>query len=84
MTLYPNPTQPIWNRYTCDTCGRDTITKHEDLGTTPMFVNCRATLGCEGTGVSHPYGVSQDPNQVPHVLWWRPKTEDAMNRELAK
>lgn len=71
--MSPTPVgEPIWNHYHCDTCQQVTITKHEDPGVTPMFLRCRATPGCEGTGQSAMYRGPQGDLQVPHLIWYRP------------
>jgi len=68
-----------FNHYICQKCRRPTIAKHEDEGVTPATLTCRATPGCLGLAVSTFYTGSQNPKQVPHIIWFRPATyEDAV------
>jgi hypothetical protein len=63
------------NGYTCERCGGVTMTYHVDEGTTPMFLMCRATVGCEGQAVSmmYPPGpVPPDLAALPRWEWYRP------------
>lgn len=62
----------IWNHYRCEQCGQLTIAKHDQDGVTPFRLRCRATLGCKGDAFSLMYRGPQDPDQVPHVVWYRP------------
>lgn len=64
-----------WNHYTCEQCGRVTISRDDDEGVTPFMVRCRASRGCEGAAISGMYRGSQDEMQVPHIIWWKPKTD---------
>lgn len=58
------------NAYKCDTCGRCTVTIDVDPGVTPMFLACRRTDGCRGTGVSAGYPASPiPPNLQQHLDW---------------
>lgn len=63
------------NAWTCSTCGGLTVAVHVDEGVTPMFLACRAALGCVGRSVSSGYPSGSVP---PHVLgalaweWYRP------------
>ncbi len=70
---------PRINQYTCDTCGGVITTIDRDEGTTPMFLNCRATPGCDGRSVSSMYRVS--PHLKPEWEWYRPKKAKGENRE---
>ena len=64
------------NGWKCDKCGRVTYGVHVDDGVTPMFLACRETPGCDGTGTSLMY----PPPPIPaHVIenveweWYRPR-----------
>ena len=59
------------NTYTCDSCGKVIVTVHKHEGTTPMFLLCRATAGCNGRMISSMYAVDQ--NQKPTHEWYKPK-----------
>lgn len=37
------------NPYQCNTCRIVVVTIHADKGTTPMFMGCKATEGCDGS-----------------------------------
>lgn len=67
---YPGPGDV--NAYECDDCGRYTVVVHVDQGVTPMFLACRATVGC--TGRAHSTGYQLDPSQLPgpEWEWYRP------------
>jgi hypothetical protein len=43
------------NRYTCERCGGSIVTVDREAGTTPLFLRCRATKGCDGRMVSAMY-----------------------------
>ena len=70
---------PRINQYTCETCGGVITTIDRVAGTTPMFLNCRATPGCDGRSVSSMYRVS--PHLKPEWEWYRPKKAKGENRE---
>lgn len=55
------------NVYTCQICGGRIVTKNRDAGTTPFFLRCRATTGCDGDMYSGFYRVDQ---QQPHGWEW--------------
>lgn len=61
------------NRYTCDTCGMHIVTVDLDEGTTPFFLACRATLGCQGRMLSAMYAVDQ--SLAPTYEWYKPTTK---------
>lgn len=54
---FPTPPPPPsgLNAYKCEACGRVIVTRHHDLGVTPMFLACRATANCPGQMVSSMY-----------------------------
>lgn len=66
---------PKWNHYVCPRCKGITVTKHEADGVTPFLLRCRATPGCVEWAQSQMYQVSQDDNQTPDIVWYRPATE---------
>ena len=56
--LYPTSAMPevgAINAWHCSVCGENTICIHTAIGTTPMFIGCRATPGCSGRAVSMMY-----------------------------
>ena len=71
-----------FNHYACEACGQITIAKHEDQGVTPFMLGCRATPGCSGSAFSKMYQGSQDPAQVPHVIWFRPTDPGAVDAAI--
>ena len=70
---------PRINQYTCDACGGVITTIDRVKGTTPMFLNCRATEGCNGRSVSSMYRVS--PHLKPEWEWYKPKKAKGEERE---
>lgn len=67
------------NGYTCRTCGQVTMTYHVDEGTTPMFLRCRATDGCNGEAVSMMYPPGPVPDHLaalPRWEWYRPTPKE--------
>lgn len=70
------------NQYTCTTCGGAITTIDRDAGTTPMFLNCRATEGCGGRMQSHMYRV--DPTLEPEWEWYKPTNPKGADREYVK
>lgn len=73
----------VWNHYACQTCGRTTVAKHEDPGVTPFIIPCLAMPGCPGRAQSQFYRGSQADTQVPHLVWYRPKTIEELGAALA-
>lgn len=71
-----------WNHYDCKVCGQTTIAMHEDDGVTPAFISCRATPDCTATAVSRMYLGPQTDDQIPHVVWYRPADEAALQEAL--
>jgi len=72
------------NQYTCQTCGQSIITVDRVPGVTPMFIRCRATVGCSGRAHSAFYRVESD--QTPTFEWRKPtpaeyEALDAATRE---
>lgn len=61
-----------WNHYVCPSCHGITISKEFDDGVTPFMFRCRATPNCTDHARSSFYRCSQDPNQTPHVVFYRP------------
>lgn len=43
------------NEYACPDCKGVTVTVDRDDGTTPFYIRCRATPGCEGMAMSRFY-----------------------------
>lgn len=72
-----------WNHYVCPRCKGVTVAMHEDDGVTPFLLRCRATPGCLEFAVSENYRCSQDDNQKPDVIWYRPTTETAAIAAIA-
>ena len=84
--------QKKWNHYQCPECGGVTIARHDDEGTTPFMIRCRArdtstpdkeggfhrVSVCKGMAQSSFFRGSQDDNQVPHVIFYRPSIEQAI------
>lgn len=71
-----------FNHYVCEKCRQTTITFHEDDGVTPFMLKCRATPNCQGVAYSSFYRNSQDPAQVPHVIWYRPATPETLDKAI--
>jgi hypothetical protein len=64
------------NGWRCADCGAHTYVVHVDDGVTPMFLACRATEGCKGTGVSLMYSRPPVPQHVIDAVeweWFRPQ-----------
>lgn len=66
-----------FNHYSCPRCGKLTISYDVDEGVTPYLFRCRTTPGCKGTAESRYYLGPQDPEQQPHVRWFRPASLEA-------
>jgi hypothetical protein len=62
------------NVYVCELCGKPTITKNRDEGTTPFMLVCRATSGCGGLAISSFYRVPQ--NLTPMIVFIKPSDEE--------
>lgn len=65
------------NAYKCDDCQQLVVTLDLHVGTTPMFLGCRATPGCGGRMVSSGYPRGHDPlpERIREQLawtWYRP------------
>jgi hypothetical protein len=58
------------NTWQCDTCRGILVAVHTDEGTTPMFLGCRAEVGCKGTMVSAGYPSSPIPDYIVKKLAW--------------
>ncbi len=66
------------NVYTCDTCGRQTVTVDRDDGTTPFMIDCTGS-GCKGYMQSSLYRVDQ---ALPATHeWYRPALSEMKNRK---
>jgi hypothetical protein len=63
-----------YNAYTCEKCGKAYLTLDVDPGTTPMFMACYATEGCDGEAVSAGYPEGEPPAHLgdPIIHWVRP------------
>jgi hypothetical protein len=57
------------NVYTCQTCGKATVTFDRDEGVTPFYLSCRRP-GCPGPAQSACYRVDQ--SLVPDFEWYKP------------
>jgi hypothetical protein len=58
------------NGWRCELCERHTYCVHVDDGVTPMFLKCRATAECLGTGVSLMYPKPPIPEHVREAVAW--------------
>lgn len=76
-----------WNHYTCDTCGKITIARHDDEGVTPFMIPCYAGAeitekgrfpACQGTAKSCFFAGDQSDEQTPHIIFYRPPILDAI------
>lgn len=76
-----------WNHYTCPECGGVTIARHDNDGVTPFMLRCRVKdevssghrlPGCRGMAESCFFNCSQDDSQVPHVIFYRPSADQAI------
>lgn len=52
------------NGWLCDHCGQHTYCVPVHDGVTPMFLSCRTTAGCLGTGTSLMYPVPPIPEHA--------------------
>lgn len=57
------------NAYLCSSCHCYTATIDVDDGVTPMFLRCRATIGCRGTAASLMYPPGARPRHLPAPAW---------------
>lgn len=67
------------NQYTCNQCSGIITTIDRDHGTTPFYLNCRATPGCGGSMRSSMYLVDQ--TLKPDHEWYKP-TGKIRNRAM--
>jgi ssDNA-binding Zn-finger/Zn-ribbon topoisomerase 1 len=65
------------NVYRCDVCGKATVTKNRDEGTTPFMISCRATPRCKGSMQSACYRVDQ--TLTPDLMWIKPTPQELAN-----
>lgn len=70
------------NGYFCGTCGQMTYFRHVDHGTTPMFMGCKATEGCEGTMESMMYRVAPDAEFFVDYEWFKPTKLKGYSEEM--
>lgn len=68
-----------WNHYHCPVCKKITIARHDQEGVTPFMIRCRATDSCIGFATSCFFSCSQNNNQTPHVVFFRPSLEKALD-----
>lgn len=82
-----------WNHYTCDTCGKVTVARHDDEGVTPFMIGCHAsdevtpttrTRTCRGGAQSCFFDCDQSDSQTPHVIFYRPAKPDEAVKDIAK
>jgi hypothetical protein len=59
------------NIYVCEKCFGHIVTVDRDSGTTPMFLGCHATAGCDGMMQSSFYRVWDQSIGASHE-WYRP------------
>lgn len=62
------------NAYTCEKCGKQTVTIDRHEGVTPFMLGCRATPRCTGMGTSGFYRCAQ--SLVPVYEWFKPTIEE--------
>lgn len=60
------------NAYQCKACAGYTVTVHADAGTTPMFLDCRASADCPGMMVSGMYAPVPPELGEPTYEWYAP------------
>lgn len=69
------------NIYTCKKCSQQIVTIDIDEGTTPFFLKCRATPGCQGMMFSKSYmGVPEEA--VPDYEWFKPLSLKGYNQAM--
>lgn len=68
------------NRYTCKKCDGAIVTRDLDEGTTPMFIGCRVTDGCDGMMSSSMYC---DVTGEPDYVWRKPTKVEYMAASVA-
>ena len=72
------PDKMSLNGYGCQTCHKQIMVVHMDRGTTPMFMGCKATDGCDGRMDSFGYPTQPPPKDWHKVVrvyeWYRPET----------
>lgn len=80
-----------WNHYTCDTCGKVTVARHDDEGVTPFIIGCHIsdevtpqtrTRTCKGMAQSCFFSCDQSDTQTPHVIFFRPKNAADAIKEI--
>jgi len=74
--LYKLPAKGARNAYKCNTCGICIITIDVDRGTTPAFMGCKATKGCDGSMTSAGYPSTPMPKSLNACAvweWYRPE-----------
>lgn len=80
--IYGTPPAGAINAYACRTCGKLTVVRHIDAGSTPDVLPCLTTFGCDGTSESIGY---PDQNRIPDRVreavrweWYRPNRREFM------
>lgn len=79
---------PRYNGYQCSPsggCGAIFLTIDIDKGTTPMFLKCISTPGCEGLASSMGYPKTPPPKKIPILIeWYEPDTSamDDMSADM--
>ena len=74
---------PKVNTYTCEKCHKHIVTVHRDEGTTPMFLKCRATEGCDGRMVSAMYVLPASFEEIPTHEWYAPGKKERRRLDRA-
>lgn len=77
-----------WNHYICEECGGTTTARHDDEGVTPFMVRCRAKDNeprrCRGYASSTFFSGPQNEDQVAHIVFFRPRTEEEAVEAIKK
>ena len=63
------------NGYDCPECYQVVWTVNKDAGTTPMFLACRGTEGCNGRSVSRMY-LRIPGSAIPAFEWYAPSKKE--------
>jgi hypothetical protein len=66
-----------WNHYKCPECEGITVARHDNEGVTPFMLRCRVNAGCDGMARSCFFECSQEDEQTPHVIFFRPGEAEA-------
>lgn len=66
------------NAYVCNHCHKLAVVQHVDAGTTPMYMACLSTDGCEGVARSARYPANPPQKVIDAVRWewYKPDAEE--------